>query len=123
MKSLLTLLLLSPLAFAEDDLPSVLYCSLGASQAEFHFNDNGENWFIYTHLDSTNKIYNKRLSKKVVIKNKNLIVTPKEIFVQFQFALSGLTRITINRVTGGLSQNILPSGQCSTVKHNQGLQF
>ena len=107
MKKLLTLLLLSPLAFAEDDLPSVLYCSLGASQAEFHFNDNGEHWF---KIDGASK----SLADRNTI--KQLKVSPRII----SFKQKGI--YSINRMTGGIV-SAYGSGQCSTSPPNQKQKF
>ena len=97
MKKLLTLLLLSPFAFAEEDLPPVLYCAIGASQAEFHFNDNGEHWFRFTHIDTTRS---KGLLKKHVI--KTLQLTDDEIFFKQRAGLAGQIFFSINRKTGGI---------------------
>ena len=107
MKKLLVLLLLSPLAFAEDNLPKSLYCEVGHTYAEFHFNDDGVNWFKVA--DSF-----KSLEKRTVI--KNLKVTPRTIsFNQRCGLLCGTTIFTINRTTGAIS-GYSGSGMCQTEK-------
>ena len=118
MKKLLTLLLLSPLAFAEDDLPSVLYCSIGASQAEFHFNDNDEHWFSFTHIDGTQIL--KGLLKKRVI--KNLKADDGDIFFKQRAGSAGQVWVSINRKTGGITSST-GSGNCSLEKPSEQRKF
>ena len=114
MKKLLTLLLLSPLAFAEDDLPSVLYCSLGIAQAEMYFNDNGEHWFKLTDG------YKIKPTRIVI---KKLEVTPSIIrFVQRGSLAMGTIIFNVNRITG-LSNGTMGPGTCSLQKPSEQRKF
>ena len=86
-------------AFAEDDLPSVLYCEFSASKAEFHFNDEGRNWF---KVESNHKRFNNKIYDM-----KNL--TASSEYIRFEHRV--FKKIAINRVTGGI-QFQGASGHC-----------
>ena len=114
---ILTSLLISGSLWAEDELPKYLYCEFGKTSAEFHFNDEGENWFS---MQGTN--YDKVFSKKTII--KKLKFTSKLIKIKERFSVAtGQIQIDINRITGGIIVNIEGSGKCTTVKPNMQRKF
>ena len=110
-------LILSANAWAEDELPKYLYCEFGKVSAEFHFNDEGENWFIVKGGD-------KAFEKKTII--KKLKVSKDSIsFVERQHFSTGQTQVYINRITGGIffPNPTYGSGECSTSKPNNERKF
>ena len=110
-------LILSANGWADDELPKYLYCEFGKTSAEFHFNDEGENWFVVTGGD-------KAFTKRTVI--KKLAVTADSIsFVERQHYTTGQTQVFINRITGGIlfANPAYGSGECSTSKPNNERKF
>ena len=99
------------------NLPPVLYCTMGASEAEFHFYDNGEHWFKVS--DSY-----KCLKDKFVIDKKKLEINADVIrFKQRVCGFSGAPYgVTINRKTGGIFGRD-GSGQCSLEKPKTDISF
>ena len=115
--TLLLTLLVSGGLRADDEIPNYLYCEFGKTSAEFHFNDEGENWFVVKGGD-------KAFAKRTVI--KKLDVTADSIsFVERQHYTTGQTQVFINRITGGIlfANPAYGSGECSTSKPNKERKF
>ena len=118
MKILLTLLLLSPLAFAEDEFPIELTCEIGASVVYFNFNETKDGSWWKPHYSHnfrggfTADFFNKKAFKDKENTNFNQVKITEG---QIHFSLSGLSSgVTayISRYTLGINGYPSVSGQC-----------
>ena len=78
-------LIISANAWTDDELPKYLYCEFGKASAEFHFNDEGENWFIVKGGD-------KAFEKKTIIKK---LKVSKQIFNDFLTQVNEMNELDI----------------------------
>ena len=117
-KKLLTLLLLSPLAFAEDEFPIELTCEIGASIVYFNFNETkDDSWWKphYSH-DFGGKFSSSFFNNKAFKDKENTNFKKFKIAEgQINFSLSGLNSnviMWINRYTLGIGGFGNGTGQC-----------